>query len=81
VKDRIINVFERIGATDLNGTANLVLPPAPVRYTRLTAMPLAAGDRLGPYEILAFIGKGGMGEVYCARVGIRNRPGSRAIRR
>jgi len=25
-------------------------------------MSLAAGDKLGPYEILALIGKGGMGE-------------------
>jgi serine/threonine protein kinase len=30
-------------------------------------MPLSSGDKLGSYEILALIGKGGMGEVYCAR--------------
>jgi serine/threonine protein kinase len=30
-------------------------------------MPLSEGDKLGPHEILALVGKGGMGEVYRAR--------------
>ena len=30
-------------------------------------MPLTAGTRLGPYEIVSLVGAGGMGEVYRAR--------------
>jgi eukaryotic-like serine/threonine-protein kinase len=30
-------------------------------------MPLSVGAKLSPYEIVALIGKGGMGEVYRAR--------------
>ena len=36
-------------------------------------MPLSAGDHLGPYEVLALIGAGGMGEVYRARDARLNR--------
>jgi serine/threonine protein kinase len=32
----------------------------------MPAMPLAAGSRLGPYEVISIIGAGGMGEVYRA---------------
>src|SRR5580698_2753835 len=36
-------------------------------------MPLSVGDKLGPYEILAVIGAGGMGEVWKARDARLNR--------
>ena len=37
------------------------------RLNRLGPMPLSSGDKLGPYQILASIGAGGMGQVYRAR--------------
>ena len=43
-------------------------PVAASRYNQAArTMPLPAGQRLGPYEVVSAIGAGGMGEVYKAK--------------
>jgi len=59
--ERLLELHDRLPARDGDGAP---LPPLPLPERDYG---LSAGDRLGPYEIVKPLGRGGMGHVYLAR--------------
>jgi serine/threonine protein kinase len=70
--------LKRTSRSEVTAPSHVTYLP-PVRYPRIVTpvsrpVSLIAGTRLGPYEIAARIGVGGMGEVYRATDTNLNRP-------